>query len=95
MVKFHLKNGLNNGSVGKLVKSAPSKGVIVGAGSIPVGATMKKKIIIENINKNNPYEKWIIKFEDDNVLIIHQGPELGRLKEFINIKGNIKIEDLN
>ena len=30
-----------NGSVGKLVKSAPSKGVIVGAGSNPVGATCK------------------------------------------------------
>ena len=43
LVVTQLKNGLNNGFVGKLVKSAPSKGVIVGAGSTPVEATKKIK----------------------------------------------------
>jgi len=55
---------------------------------------MKKKIVVENVNKNNPYEKWIITIEDNNVLIIHQGPDLGRLNKFFDIVGDVKIEDL-
>jgi deoxycytidine triphosphate deaminase len=60
-------------------------------GSIPTFATMRKIIVVENVNKNNPYEKWIIDITSNNVFIIHQGPELGRLNEYIDIKGDVKI----